>query len=261
MDIELINRVQDVLENPKGNLNELNELSKKLCNNSVNITCSSCITDAVILLTRWLKENNTEARANYLSKAMNGEYELKQINLFVQVYDYGNPDRQSELDSCLRINKGSGYFKKVIELKDRPTYQQLFHLTKSYPDDINIIANSDIFFDETILMTKFMDADDCYALSRWDYSSGNLSVLFDRNDSQDAWVFSGSVTKVVNCDFTMGVPGCDNRIAHCIKSAGYKVLNPSKTIHAIHLHETNLRTYDHTTQRVPEPYHFIKPHY
>jgi hypothetical protein len=45
-----------------------------------------------------------------------------------------------------------------------------------------------------------------------------------------------------------------------LKQAGYNVLNPSKTIHSIHLHLSNHRTYK-SIDRISEPYHFIFPHH
>lgn len=261
MNSELINRVKSVLDNPKQRLNDLLELCKTLCNHVVNVNCSSCVTEGVMLLTNWIKENNIKLEAqNYFRKAVNGEYEFKPLNLFVQYYQQDNPERQKELDACSKLNHSLKHFNKVFSLTDRLTYKQIFELTNEYPDCINVIANSDIYFNETILFSRFMREDDCYALSRWDYQENGLAVLFDRKDSQDAWVFNGAV-KVKGGEFFMGIPGNDNRIAWEIKNSGYNVLNPSKTIHAIHLHLSNHRTYNNKTERISEPYYFIHPHH
>lgn len=255
-----INRVVNCLEAPKQRLSELVILCKELCNHSVNVNCSSCVTEGVMLLSNWLKENNVVAKAQtYFKMAVNGEYEFKPINLFVQYYKCGNEERQKELDACSRVNHQKKHFHKIFSLTERLTYKELFKLTQEYDDCINVIANSDIFFDETILYARFMGENDCYALSRWDYLESGVAVLFDRKDSQDVWIFNGAAKIIKNCDFQLGVPGCDNRIAYEIKQAGYNVLNPSKTIHAIHLHNSQLRTYDNK-DRISEPYHFIFPH-
>lgn len=79
----------------------------------------------------------------------------------------------------------------------------MFELSKEYPNDINIFANSDIYFDETILHARYMDKNTCWALSRWD-DLNDKCVLFDRKDSQDAWVFVGEVKKLNYADFTFG---------------------------------------------------------
>lgn len=257
----MIQKVSKVLENPVVNRLEIQSLVYDLCNYSMNINCSSCINEAVMLLGNWLKK---EGVANsYTSRALANEFELKKINLFVQVYQSDNEARQKELDHCLRINKslnvnGVPYF-NVIEIKERLTFSEMFDLIKSYKDNINIIANSDIFFDETILLSRFMGENECYALSRWDYLPNKFCNLFNRRDSQDVWIFNGEV----NCNggnYNLGVPGCDNKIAFELKNSGCNVLNPSKSIHAIHLHNTQFRTYTQE-MRLMEPFHFIHPHY
>lgn len=255
--IEIVNKA---LQNPIQNRQLLKTLSFELCNYSMNLNCGACISEAVMLLSNWLREQGQDN--NYKSRALKGEFELKQINLFVQVYECGDEERQKELDTCLNINKslninGVPYF-NVIELKDRLTFKQMFELTQEYPNHINIIANSDIYFDETILAVRWMQPKDCYALSRWDYFNGTAK-LFNRKDSQDVWVFNGSVSPTIG-DYYLGIPGCDNKIAWELKQLGFHVTNPSKSIHSIHLHNTQYRTYNQQTKRVPEPYHFIHPH-
>ncbi len=255
----MIDKVKSALKNPHLNRHELKSLSLQLCNYHMNMNCGACITEAVLLLGNWLKANGEDN--NHQSRALSGEFDLKKINLFVQVYTQDNLERQKELDYCLKKNKelnvnGVPYF-NVIEIKERLTFNQLFELTKNYQNDINILTNSDIFFDESILEVRWIKENECYALSRWDYNDGN-AILFNRKDSQDVWVFNGSV----NCsggNYFMGIPGCDNKIAFELKQSGYNVLNPSKTIHAIHLHETNHRTYN-VKDRLHEPFHFIHPH-
>lgn len=256
----MINKVNSVLKNPIANRGALKSLSFELCNYSMNMNCGACISEAVMLLGNWLKQQGITN--DYRSRAMQGEYELKKINLFVQVYDCGNEERQKELDYCLAENKNLNinsvpYF-NVIEIKERLTFNDLFKLTENYPNDINIIANSDIYFDETILEARFLKPNECYALSRWDYVNGG-AILFNRKDSQDVWIFNGSVTKDIG-HYNLGVPGCDNKIAYELMTNGYSVSNPSKTIHSIHLHNTNYRTYN-PKDRLFEPFHFIFPHH
>jgi len=256
----MIEKVNLALQNPIENRQSLKSLSFELCNYNMNMNCGACISEAVMLLGNWLKEQGFNN--NYKSRALRGEFELKKINLFIQVYESNNIERQKELETCLEINKslninGVPYF-NVIEINDRITFKQMFQLTKDYPNDINIIANSDIYFDETILHTRWIKNKECFALSRWDYYEGK-AVLFNRKDSQDVWCFNGSVNLNIG-DYNLGVPGCDNKLAFELISNGYSVLNPSKTIHAIHLHNTEFRTYNHTTERIAEPYHFIFPH-
>jgi len=171
MDNELINRVKEVLVNPNSSLAKLNELKAlcyQLCNNHVvNIKCSDCIREGMMLLTNWIKLNNIDIDYKpSLQKALMGEYEFRPINLFVQVYKSDNKERQKELDTCYAINHKSKLFHKVLTITERLTFEQMFALSKEYPNDINIFANSDIYFDETILHARYMDKNTCWALSR-----------------------------------------------------------------------------------------------
>lgn len=255
----MVKDVLKALEKPIENRLTIKNLVLDLCNYHMNMNCGACISEAVMLLGNWLKKEGVDN--NYKSRALQGEYELKRINLFVQVYKSNDDKRQLELDTCLKINKalninGVPYF-NVIEINERLTFAEMFKLF--IPNEINIIANSDIYFDETILKVRFLDNKEVYALTRWDYENG-LARLFYRKDSQDVWVFNGTVN-IQGGDYYLGIPGCDNKLAKEIIDSGYNLANPSKSIHAIHLHETNFRTYNEKTERVPEPYHFIFPHH
>jgi len=72
----------------------------------------------------------------------------------------------------------------------------------------------------------------CFALSRWDVKTNNL---FNQKDSQDIWCFRGNIS-IDNCNFNLGLPGCDNRIARIISDHDYEIFNPSKSIKCWHLH-------------------------
>ena len=84
--------------------------------------------------------------------------------------------------------------------------------------------------------------------------------LFDRDDSQDAWVFRGLVGYVDGAKETLGRAGIDNAIADRLSKKGYTVLNPSRTIKSFHLHKTQIRRYN-PMDTVSKPYLLIKPHY
>lgn len=254
MDIKLIGEIKNALINPKKNVLELNRLHKQLFNVGINVNCSDCVRDAVRMFNIWLRKQDEQ-------RVYSNDVDIpNEINLFVQVYQQENKDRQKELDVCLELNYHNHFITNIIEIEDRLTYREIFDMTADYPNGINIIANSDIYFNETIGWTKFMDNNSCYSLSRWDYIGRNLCVLFDRKDSQDVWIFKGKVHESIKGNFTLGIAGCDNKIAYEINGAGYKILNPSKTIHAIHLHESNHRTYT-GADRLHPPFHFIFPHH
>lgn len=171
------------------------------------------------------------------------------INLFFNYYK--TDKRQDEIDYCLKMNKQ--VFDKVIIVSGRPTFKSLFELTKEYPDDINVFCNSDIYFPEVELL-RMVNKNECYALTRYEIMRGNVLKHFGRIDSQDAWVFRGSV-KEVNAEFTMGMWGCDNKLAYELERSGYKVLNPSLSIITVHVHKDPARNHNRTEENtVPGPY-------
>lgn len=176
---------------------------------------------------------------------------------------FGPSARQEELKTCWRIN--DELFDEVTTPVGRPTFAELFSLCK--PDRINVIANSDIYFDATIHLAN-PSPSQVYALSRWDVLDDGASVLWDHPDSQDVWIVNGGPHSVP-ARFLMGVAGCDNALAFILQSEGYIVINPSKTIKAHHLHLVQWRSYlmDPTgkarggdkIERVSPPYAMIKP--
>lgn len=177
------------------------------------------------------------------------------VNLFFNWYE--SKDRQHEIDYCL--NKNKAIFDNVVLVEGRPTFSQLFELTKDYPNDINCFCNSDIYFtDLTLLHT--IKHNECFTLCRYDLRNGQ-EVFFNRSDSQDAWVFRGQV-KPIKANFTMGKWGADNHIAWLIQNAGYTVKNPSLSIKIHHLHAIDRRVHMRTPENtVPPPYLQIKPSY
>ena len=201
------------------------------------------------------------------------------INLFTTYYHEANESRRAELDFCLSLNL---FFDRTVILAEgdfphlkhekrlivnsgaRPTFSDFLRMMALYPDDLNILCNTDIFFNRKNIEEYCNDMPEshCYALSRADINSFGDYELFDRPDSQDAWIFKGA-PKPIHADFCLGIPGCDNRFAYELQQAGYTVLNRSRSIHAYHVHASNVRNYikqDGTvSETVPPPYLLLNP--
>lgn len=144
----------------------------------------------------------------------------------------------------------------------RPTYNDFFEAANTFgrDGDILVIANTDIYPEGGALRRcENITTDECYALARWDEKVNGTTVLFDRPDSQDIWVFRSPIKNTVNGNFKVGIPGCDNRILHELKAGGYKVNNPSKSIRFIHRHNSNVHTYKVGVDSVPPPYSTLAP--
>jgi hypothetical protein len=197
------------------------------------------------------------------------------VNLYTSFYQDKDAKRQKELLYCLNQNilnplidniflivEGdvklpiSG--KLIIVNAERPTYRNFFDLvndTVTSANDISIIANSDIYFNDTLAQLDIKERQ-CIALSRWDKRKDGLK-LHNERFSQDTWIFKGKIRNVRFCDFYLGIPGCDNRIAYELNRAGYRLFNPATKIQSIHYHQTDLHNYDHNTPKIPKPYLYI----
>lgn len=193
--------------------------------------------------------------------------------LFTSRYKDKDPARQDELDACLHYNLWNPLIDHVVLLADDPnatwpedekltvytidhraTFNDFFEVMRLEQSDIMIIANSDIYFNETLAHASRMQNIECYGLSRWDVDlEGNLTH-YNRPDSQDVWVFK--VVPDIDAPFSLGIPGCDNRIAHEIHKVGYTITNPSLIIQALHLHNTGVRNYT-SKDTVPPPYKLL----
>jgi hypothetical protein len=199
------------------------------------------------------------------------------IRLFIDYFNSPLPARRQEYEIALRKNLENRFINAVyvigrdlspehdkitrVHFDGRPTYQQFFDFVNGEPSllegDISIIANLDIFFDDTIAVVAGMQPNQCYALSRWD--AGRIEQI--NGDSQDSWIFRGRIRPVGYADFRMGTWGCDNRIAHELWAAGYHVLNPAQSILSHHVHQSNIRQGEarRPDNTVPPPYLYVHP--
>ena len=170
------------------------------------------------------------------------------MNLFITLYDEKDKDRLGELMECYAKNKANPFIKKIFILNEglelmhepqlrvngRTTYSSIFSYINSvsYKQDVNIIANSDIYFDETIELAKYIKPNECYALCRQEMPQNY------KGGSQDVWIFRGRIRPTLKANFPIGFPGCDNRLAFVIDKAGYEVKNPCEQILCWHNHKS-----------------------
>lgn len=194
----------------------------------------------------------------------------KTLNLFLPYYTPKDWDRAAELRHCLERNLDSGLFARIILLVDddtdaprpdrrlsilrldrRPTYLDWVQESRRLcPGQISVLANSDIYFDDSIglLLDLFAHEPDAFiALSRFDKAGDAFTPHPNPHWSQDTWAFipreddDGMHDKLF--DVPLGAPRCDNKIAYVFAAQGYRVFNPFPFVRSIHMHETNLRYY------------------
>lgn len=191
--------------------------------------------------------------------------------LLVGFYRDRDPRRMHELTRCLERNVRLPHFDKVhvfIEKRDRydryrkkfsvlrdskvrmidhgrrVTYREFFdYANRVAPGQRVIVANSDIFFDDSLQRLDSVDlTGKLIGLTRWDILDDGTARPYEDPYSQDAWIFRPPILPFF-CDFHLGLPGCDNRLAWEAHHAGLKLLNPSRSVRANHLHLSGVRRY------------------
>lgn len=193
---------------------------------------------------------------------------MRKVTLYINYYTSILPRRQKELDECLQRNDSSPQISRIIALTNetvfpkttkvtwirgdysknkynRPTLQDYFNAVNQHvssPYEISIVANADLFFNETldpILDYNFYDT--CFALTRWEHETPIR--MGKSNNSQDAWVFQGHIRPLGwgTANYSLGIFGCDNRLAWELKTAGYHVINPCLDVKVMHIHGSRIR--------------------
>lgn len=193
------------------------------------------------------------------------------IVLFTPYYKAKQPERQDELIYCLKKNIECPEIEKIvlliddgyqpelespkieiIQLSSRATYLDWIELTeKKFPDKISVLANTDIYLDESIFGLREIfsaNPNGLVALSRREQKGSEQILHENPHQSQDVWAvcgdykFTESLKKSLSVP--LGLPRCDAKIAYLFSVHGAKVYNPCNHIKIVHVHETQLRSYD-----------------
>jgi hypothetical protein len=185
--------------------------------------------------------------------------------LITQYFESSNPSIQADInqvlthnlqhprmDALLLLNEKIYDFQNLpnphhlhqIDIGRRLTFADAFHYAnQNYPGRVVIIANADIYFDDSL--AKLADNEHIYeylngralALLKWkDHAS--MQSLQLRTDSQDAWILRTPIKEEVirlSRELVLGSVRCDNRLAMILTQAGYEVINPAFAVHAIEL--------------------------
>lgn len=202
--------------------------------------------------------------------------------LITSLYNERNQDRVREYLICLQQNLNHTLIKKVVifydtgkdvlnheenrlleaikklpvtieYLQDRPDFELCFNFANThFPHERIIIANADIFFNDTLAKLSSFDlANTFIALTRWNLQKNGVIQFYGSNFSQDVWIFTTPLRPFKKSSYKLGTPACDIYIAYQAKAAGLNVINPALSVQAIHLHNTNVRNYTPTDPAEP----------
>jgi len=220
------------------------------------------------------------------------------INLFQQFFIHPDPERQKEIRTCLKYNvmnpfisrivlfhnyketDGLPYTEEELGCWDKKIIQVPIDHRMMYSDAIhysnvtecrgyNIIANADIFFDESL--ESLLDSDlnqepkriACQLRYEYDGSPTGIKIFGPRADSQDAWIYhckyNERLTENIRVfHIKLGMPGCDNKVTYLFKLLGFELVNDPQLIHCLHYHKTQIRNYS-AKDVIKKPYAFIIP--
>lgn len=145
----------------------------------------------------------------------------------------------------------------------RPTFHDFFKFSNFiFEEDTRIIiANSDIYFDETLkLLENINIKNSLITLTRWDLQYNHSSIFYNKYLSQDSWIFSKKINEQIG-QYFIGQHGCDNRLLYELKQDGIEIINPSLSVKSTHVHMSQLRPYfnDKNYKYVDPPYLYSLP--
>ena len=196
------------------------------------------------------------------------------INLFINPFTPKSSERDAEYKQCIAKNEDNKFIDRIIRVEEEKnaTYRDFLNAMREFPDDVNIMANLDIYFDETVRLTEKIKYSQVYAITRHEVTTGQIFTHMSPRDSwnsQDVWVFRGAPVEDVKFvrqsgwwPFPLGVGGCDNHFAWLLNRVGYRLVNPAHSIKCWHVHSAGFNNREwHGQKRVGtrKMYMVIKP--
>jgi hypothetical protein len=203
----------------------------------------------------------------------------KEIIFFTQFYIPKDLERKKEVVTCLKNNISNPLINKIylfgeedynfkeilgniniqkikyINIGDRLSYKKTFETADKLNsgNQIFILANSDIYFDETLKkLFNFNLKKHFLALTRIEEVNNGKNIYYEKDYiSQDTWIWQDKLNienrniskfKHYNKDgIKLGIHGCDNYIAYMMEDVGFIVKNKCKLINTFHLHKNQFR--------------------
>lgn len=216
----------------------------------------------------------------------------EKVHLITQYFRPENKRRQKEIRKCLYKNIANSYIDKIILFNEtdllsewkkehgsdkieqiivgrRLRYSDFIQYALSAPPNVFVIlANADIYMTETLsCLWEVNMADKMFSLLRWDEQSDDTTEpkLFGPTArSQDSWIVR---TDSVHCrkwnmttlNYSIGVPGCDNKFSMDMFRNRFTVSNPCYTIKTVHVHRDLGRSYTEKDILYADSYLYIEP--
>jgi len=158
---------------------------------------------------------------------------------------------------------------KQVVIGKRMTYADAFSFyNRTLLGKIAVLANADIYFTSSLHLLHSMDLSKSFlALTRYESIMEKKQIYGKDCDlsllnpwlhsyetavfSQDTWIWCSDIfLRIYNCDFALGLTGCDNLISRRILEAGFSVLNLCHFIATIHVDSQSLMYIDGKKEHV-----------
>jgi hypothetical protein len=195
------------------------------------------------------------------------------IHVIVQYRNDRLSARAAEYDECVRRNLANPWVRRVHnlcepgtvmleEFRNHPkyteknldhwlTYRDAFDYANAHLlGEMVCLCNLDIFLDaektDWQIASNMISQKMVLCLARWEWNGGAPSldpgfIVKAMANTQDAWFFRAPVN-VPDCEFEIGMLGCDNAIAERIKRAGFFPINAPQTFHIFHVDKVRGKT-------------------
>src|SRR5436190_544785 len=162
----------------------------------------------MILLTGFYYDPDPQRRGELIECVRRNAENARIDEVHVFIEDGTDPKTLSLTESIERSKI------RLIELGSRATFRFLFdYANQNFSGRRVLVANADIYFDESLAQLDGYDlSGKLLCLSRWDLQPDGSRQFFNHPASQDAWIFKSPLPPI-KCDFSTGIPACDNRLA------------------------------------------------
>lgn len=195
-----------------------------------------------ILFTQWFKATPEVLTYNLycLYKNLSNEI-IDKVVLFVDNCEFNNIFNEKLI---------------VVPIQTRLSYKMwIDYADNEYPEDIKILSNSDVYFDESL---SFLDQiseweNRLYVLTRKDLTKdGKIlpsSLVYNPNNTeqtspqhcQDAWIYKNKLGGDFN--YNLGVMHCENSFRISAQESGIEVFSLFNNVELIHVDWRGSKTY------------------
>lgn len=190
--------------------------------------------------------------------------------VYSQYYRTRTPDRQLEIDECLRCNLNHPGLSRmvlfcesdappvpqctvpveVVSSDERITYAEWFRWVQRQGSGMGLLLNADIYLDEGLehLTSSFNAPDAFLALTRYNPGKAGFHLNDYPHWTQDVWGVRADA-ELPECllyasSFPLGFPGCNNPCDH---------------VRSVHLQASTARAYDKTSDRLYGGVSYVHP--